>query len=116
MIREILEKNTNINKTLLREFDNVPFKLTENDEFMVLMIFVVKFDDRHQGVGSKFMKRLIELAKEANKDIFLSPSDEYAEKSDMNKNQLIKWYKKLGFKKKQKSDFRSQNTYCYYMD
>ena len=102
-----------INKILKKEF-NVPFKLTENDEFIHLMILVVPFKQRSEGIGNKFMKRLIELAKEQKKDIFLSPSDEYGEKEDMNKAQLIKWYKKLGFVNKKKSDFRSQNTMVFY--
>ena len=107
-------KGTSIDRILKAEF-KIPFKLTENDEFLVLMIVVVPWKKRNEGIGNKFMKRLIQLAKEQNKDIFLTPDDSYAEKEDMSKAKLIKWYTKLGFKKKERSDFRSQNTYCYYV-
>ncbi len=115
MIREAI-KHIDISSTLKKEFPNTPFKLTENKEFLVLMIVVVKYKKRHEGIGTKFMKRLIELAKKSNKDIYLSPDDSYAGADDMNKSQLIKWYKKLGFEKKQRDDFRSWNTMCYYIE
>ncbi len=116
MIKTIINEinGVSVNKILKKEF-SIPFKLTENDEFIHLMIFVVHFGERGKGIGNKFMKRLISLAKEQNKDIFLSPDDSYGEKEDMNKTQLIKWYKRLGFVNKKKSDFRSQNTMVFYV-
>ena len=115
MINHILNElnGKSINSILKKEF-SIPFKLIENEEFLELMIVVVPWKQRGTGIGKKFMKRLIELAEEQNKDIFLSPDDSYSEPEDMNKGELSKWYTKLGFKKKEKSDFRSHNTMCYY--
>lgn len=113
MIKDIITEMRSIDQQLKSEF-SIPFKLIENSEFMVLQIVVVPWKQRNTGIGNKFMKRLIQLAKKVQKDVFISPDDGYAEKEDMSKAQLIKWYKKLGFKNKAKSDFRSQNTMCYY--
>ncbi|MCK5537862.1 MAG: GNAT family N-acetyltransferase, partial [Bacteroidales bacterium] len=112
---DIIEGTTSINSILKSEFKEVPFKLTENSEFLVLMIFVVKFKKRNMGIGTKFMKRLIELAKANGKDIFLTADSSYAENTDMNKSLLTKWYKKLGFINKKNSDFRTRNTMTYYV-
>ena len=115
MINLILNelKGKSINAILKREF-NIPFKLTEHEDYVVLMIVVVPYKERNKGIGNKFMKRLIELSIEQNKDIFITPSGEYSEPEDMKKGALIKWYKGLGFVNKKKSDFRSQNTMVYY--
>ncbi len=111
---------SSINDKLRNEFPDVRFNMSKirtqkgENPWVELMIVVVPYKDRNSGIGNKFMKRLIELSKEAGVDIFLTPDDSYAEKENMSKSQLIKWYKKLGFEKKRKDDFRSQNTYCYY--
>jgi len=117
MIRESINRiseNSKVNDLLRTEFPDIRFKLTENSEYMKLMIIVVKYDDRGNGLGEKFMKRLFELAEKVNKDVFLTPDDSYAEMGDMKKSALIKWYKKLGVSKKHRDDFRSQDTMCYY--
>jgi len=102
-------------KTILkREFPEIRFHMTENSDFITLDIIVVQYKERKQGKANEFMRRLIELAKQEQKDIFLTPDDSYAEKNGMNKSKLTKWYKKLGFKPKEKSDFRSRNLMCYY--
>lgn len=114
----LLEANTeNILRT---EFPDVRFNISkinsqkgEND-WIVLSILVVQYKNRNKGYGSEFMKRFVELADQEKFDIFLTPDDSYAEDEDMNKAQLTKWYKKFGFEKKHKDDFRSQNTFCYY--
>ena len=115
MIKQILEQIDKTSNILKKEFPNTPFKLSENKDYIALAIFVVKFKDRRNGIGTKFMKRLIELAKESEKDIFITPTDDYSEETDMDKEELIKWYEKLGFEKKHSDDHRSKNTYCYYI-
>ena len=100
---------------LSKEFKNtVRFKLSESPDKVYLMIFVVPYKDRGNGIGTKFMKSLIKYAKELNKNIYLTPDDSYAEKEDMNKIQLTKWYKSLGFEKKRKDDFSTQAVMALY--
>ena len=86
--------------TLTKEFPRTEaiFNIDEKSDRIILNIVLVPFKDRRKGKGTSFMKRLIELAEEKNKDIYLNASDMYAEDSDMNKDQLIKWYESLGFK------------------
>ena len=36
-------------------------------------------------------------------------------RDEMNKDELIKWYEKLGFRKKYSGNFRCQCTHCYYI-
>ena len=105
---------SSIDNTLKREFPEVRFKLSEHKDYAHLMIVVVKYKDRNKGQGTEFIKRLIELSEQEQKDIYLTPDDSYSEKSDMNKAQLTKWYKSLGFVKKHRDDFRNQNTMAYY--
>ena len=114
MIKEIIDNFAGIESTLKREFKEVPFKMIEKDDYIELIIFVVKFKERNKGIGTSFMKRLIELANLYQKDIYLTPDDSYGEETDMNKSQLTKWYNKLGFTKKHKDDSRSKYTMCYY--
>ncbi len=105
---------------LRTEFPEIRFNMSkrkhQKDEksWIELMIVVVQYKERNKGKGSEFMKRLIELAEQEKIDVFLTPDDSYSEKEDLSKSQLIKWYKKLGFEKKHRDDFRSQNTFCYY--
>jgi len=95
-----------------------PRKGTDGENsFYTLQMIVVKFGDRQTGLGSSFMTELTQMAKKENFDIFLTPDASYQEpisKGGMSKGQLTQWYKSFGFKKKEKSDFRAQATYCYY--
>ena len=104
-----------VNDILRTEFPDVIFNLEEHKDFYVLNIVVVKHDKKKQGLGSKFLHRLIEIAEHNHKDIFLSPDDSYAEKGDMNKKQLEKWYKSFGFVKKHPDDKRDRNLMVYYV-
>jgi len=85
----------------------------ENGWYRLQMI-VVPFKLREKGAGTLFMKELIALCKKENKDIFLTPDASYQEPDGMSKGQITQWYKKLGFTKKHKDDFRAQDTYCFY--
>ena len=113
---EYLTENT-INAKLRKEFgDSVRFNVQENDSRIILSILVVPYKERNKGIGSKFMRSLIKYAKEANKNIYLTPDDSYAEPEDMNKAQLTKWYKSFGFQKKKKDDFSTQAVLAYYVN
>ena len=117
-ILKVLE-GRDIKSTLTREFPTViaqllgPSRNSDGDYYRLQML-VVPFKERQQGLATRYMKRLVELAKSEDKDIFLSPSAEYQEPGAMTKGQITQWYKTFGFEKKRKDDFRSQDTYCLY--
>ena len=113
---EYLTEST-VNAKLRKDFaDTVRFNMQENDSRIILSILVVPYKERNKGLGSKFMCSLIKYAKEANKNIYLTPDDSYAEPEDMNKTQLTKWYKSFGFQKKKKDDFSTQAVLAYYVN
>ncbi len=87
------------------------FNIHETSDKIILNIIVVPAKVRKQGKGTKFMKRLIELAKEKNKDLYLNVSDMYSDEGDPKANELIKWYKKLGFK--ETKDFKLTKEMVY---
>ena len=89
-----------VSQILSSEFskEDAIFNIHETPDKIMLNIIVVPFNARKQGKGTKFMKRLIEVAKEKNKDLYLNVSDAYAEKNDPKADDLFKWYKKLGFR------------------
>ena len=89
-----------VQNILSKEFDKTEaiFNIDEKSDKIILNIVVVPYKNRNQKKGTKFMKRLIEVAKEKGKDIYLYASDMYAEPDDMKVDDLVKWYKKLGFK------------------
>ena len=119
-IRKVFE-GRDIKSILSKEYPEVIAQLqgpkppedSENGYYKLQMV-VVPFKLRENGLATNFFKRLIILAKKEKKDIFLTPDDAYQEDDGMTKGQLTQWYKKLGFEKKHKDDFRSQDTYCYY--
>ena len=124
MFKEQFEKlieGRDITSTLRKEFPKVIFQLigpsegfdNERDFYRMQMI-LVPFELRNQGIATKFMERLVELMKHDKFDVFLTPDDGYQEPGEMTKSQLVKFYKKLGFVKKHKDDFRAQDTYCFY--
>ena len=98
MFKDFLIEGT-VSQILSSEFSkqDAIFNIHETHDKIMLNIIVVPFKVRKQGKGTKFMKRLQELAKEKNKDIYLNVSDAYAEENDPKVNELYKWYKKLGF-------------------
>ena len=110
-----------IKSVISREFPTViaqvlgVFQADPNENsFYRMQMLVVPFKEREQGLATKYMTRLLELLKKENVDLFLTPDASYQEADGMSKGQLTQWYKKLGFQKKHKDDFRSQDTYCYY--
>jgi hypothetical protein len=92
--------NETVKGTLFKEFPKTEtiFNIDERPDKIILNIVLVPFKKRNKGKGTKFMHRLIEIAEENDKDIYLYASDMYAEESDMKVEDLVKWYKSLGFK------------------
>jgi hypothetical protein len=113
MFKQLLESS--IKATMKQEFPDIRSIISEHDDYITLGVVLVKADDRRKHKATDFMKRLIELAKKENKDIFLTPDDGYSGKGDMTTAELTKWYKKLGFKNKSKSDFRAMEKLAYYV-
>ncbi len=102
--KDILE-GTDIEATLRHDFPEVRFNMRENGNTVELQIIVVQHLRRNQSEGKKFMKRLIELAHQNNKNVALTPDASYSSGDDMNQSQLTKWYERLGFKKKPLNKF-----------
>lgn len=98
-IKEMIE-GTDTEATLRYEFPEVRFNLNDDGKIIELQIVVVQYLRRNRKEGTNFMKRLIELAKKNKRSIALTPDASYSSETDMNQKQLIKWYEKLGFKKK----------------
>jgi predicted GNAT family acetyltransferase len=91
--------NETITGQLHKEFpkSEAIFNIDEKPNKIILNVVLVPYKDRHKGKGNKFMHRLIDLAKEKGKDIYLNASDMYSEETDMKVDDLVKWYKSLGF-------------------
>jgi GNAT superfamily N-acetyltransferase len=98
--REYLPESESVRARLLKKYPKteVHFLADEDDKNIFLKMILVPYKKRRQGIGTKFMKDLIALAKEKGKTVTLVPSDLYAEEGDMDINQLKRWYKSLGFK------------------
>ena len=105
---------SSVKNIMKREFPDIRMIISEDEDYVVLGVVLVHHTERKKGKATEFMLRLIEVAEQERKDIFLTPDDGYSSKGDMSTAQLTKWYKKLGFKKKKKSDFRAQQLLCYY--
>jgi GNAT superfamily N-acetyltransferase len=76
---------------------DVLFKIQETPDELYLGMVLVPAKKRGKGLADKFMKKMIQLAKENGlKRIRLNVSDAYSD--DMSNEDLIKWYKKYGFK------------------
>ena len=102
--KSILE-GTSIQRELKNEFPNVIFNSNEDESKFELNVVLVPFKDRNKGMGTKFMKRLVQLGKKNNKNLYLTPDDAYSEEGEMNKQQLTDWYESFGFKKHKENGY-----------
>ena len=100
-------------KVIINTIGPNPAEDGENAYLKIQMI-VVPFKERNNGIATAFFKDLTAEARRNAIDIFLTPDDSYSEEGEMTKKDLERWYKKLGFEKKHRDDFRSQNTMCFY--
>jgi len=98
--REYLPESESVRAKLLKKYPKteVHFLADESSDNVHLKMILVPYKKRKKGIGTKFMKDLIQYAKEQNKTVTLVPSDLYSDEGDMDINQLKKWYKSLGFK------------------
>jgi predicted GNAT family acetyltransferase len=105
--------NETVTGQLSKEFpkSEAIFNIDEKPNKIILNIVLVPFKERNKGKGKKFMNRLIEIAKEKNKDIILYASGAYAEDTDMQVEDLVQWYKRLGFK--ETKDFKLNKEMVY---
>lgn len=90
---------------------NIELELWDNGDYMTLDKIIVSPEDRDGGVGSKVMQKIVDYAEELGRDIYLTPDTSYGGTS---KSRLEKFYKKFGFEKKPKHDFKSKNTMVRY--
>ena len=79
---------------LKEQYPNVIFELRYSNDFVELNRFIVPKELRKQGIGTKFMKALIQFANINNSMIVLTPSDSFGATSVMR---LKKFYKRFGF-------------------
>ena len=77
--------------------NSVVSKIEETPNEVYLGMVLVPYKNRNKKIGTKFMKDLIKIAKQENKDIRLNVSDMYSDDNDMKEKDLIKWYKSFGF-------------------
>jgi hypothetical protein len=90
---------------------NIELELWDNGDYMTLDKIIVSPEDRSGGVGSEVMQKIIDYADEIGRDIYLTPDTSYGGTS---KSKLENFYKKFGFEKKPKHDFKSTNTMIRY--
>ena len=83
-----------LKKEIQNEFDLEQFWLSETEKSIELSNIRVKALDRGKGVGSKVVRRLQEFARSVDKPIIMGIEADPGKKDD-----LEKFYKKLGFKR-----------------
>ena len=107
--------NETVTGALHKEFpkSEVISNIDEKSDKIVLNVVLVPFKKRRKGLGTKFMKKLIELANKEKKDIYLNASDMYAEDEDMKVQDLVKWYKSLGFEETKNFKLNKEMVYKY---
>ena len=85
--REITEKLSESNPGL--EFKLIPYK-----EFIYLDLLIIPEKKRNQGLGTKFMNELIELADSVNCPLALTPDSSYG---SWDEARLEEYYQRFGF-------------------
>lgn len=85
-----------IEKYLRDKYENslVGLDIYENNNSLRLARIVIKPEFRNEGVGTKLMTDLIIYADQTKKIIVLTPASDFGG----NKNKLIQFYKRFGFK------------------
>ena len=83
-----------ISKTLKAKYPDVNFWLSERGDKAVLDKVVIPEEMRNQGLGSKFMQDLTEMASKEGKTLALTPSADFGG----NKKRLEEFYGRYGFK------------------
>lgn len=95
----------------LEEKYNIKLDLYDNGKYLVLSRIVIPSDKRGLGIGSEVMEAIITYADSNNRPIYLTPSKDLGATSIQR---LEKFYKKFGFKNKEKSDFSNKEAMVRY--
>jgi predicted GNAT family acetyltransferase len=85
---------------------DIKLELYDNGQYLTLDKIEIPKDKRGQGIGSEIIKSIIDYADSNNRPIYLTPSKDLGATSV---DRLEKFYKKFGFKNKDKSDFSSRD-------
>lgn len=93
----LIESNLNGIQDVLQEKYGEYLKglnIYENRSSLILSKIVIKDEYKNQGIGSKIMQDLVNYADKTKKIIALTPASDFGG----NKNRLIQFYKRFGFK------------------
>lgn len=95
--------------TLISSYPKLKIAIRQKDDLVTLDKIIVPDDNRDQGIGTEFMKKLMQIADKHGLLIALTPSSDFGG----SKQRLISFYKSLGFEpnKGSKKDFRTKETY-----
>jgi N-acetylglutamate synthase-like GNAT family acetyltransferase len=85
-----------IEKYLLEKYSKYlkGLSIYENKTSLILSKIIINDETRNEGIGTKILNDLIDYADKNKQIIALTPSSDYGG----NKNRLIQFYKKFGFK------------------
>lgn len=85
---------------------DIKLELYDNGQYLTLDKIEIPKDKRGQGIGSEIIKSILDYADSNNRPIYLTPSKDLGATSV---DRLEKFYKKFGFKNKDRSDFSSRD-------
>jgi predicted GNAT superfamily acetyltransferase len=88
------EECDEITKKLRESNPDLEFILIPYNEFIYLDLIIIPEEKRHQGLGTKFMKELIEAADLINCPLALTPDTSYG---SWDEARLEDYYKRFGF-------------------
>lgn len=105
-ISQLSPIDTTIYDILKKKYPQINFYVYENSKRLILSQIIVPKELRNQGLGSSFMKDLIDYSYKTKKPIYLTPSKDFGGKI----TKLRKFYKNLGFKNKPTSDYSERES------
>jgi predicted GNAT superfamily acetyltransferase len=88
------EECDEITKKLRESNPEIEFNLIAYKEFIYVDLLIIPEKKRKQGLGTKFMTELIELADSVNCPLALTPDTSYGSSDE---TQLEEYYKRFGF-------------------
>ena len=88
------EECDEMTKKLSESNPDLEFKLIPYKEFIYVDLLIIPQEKRKQGLGTKFMTQLIELADSVNCPLALTPDTSYGSSDE---TQLEEYYKRFGF-------------------
>jgi predicted GNAT family acetyltransferase len=103
---KIAQLNTTIYDILKEKYPQINFYVYENKTRLILSQIIVPKELRNQGLGSAFMKDLIDYSNKTKKPIYLTPSKDFGGKI----TKLRSFYRNFDFKNKPKSDYSERES------